>query len=136
MKGGTYVYGNYPDIDALFQQQAAELDRKKREAILHKVQQLVHERTIYAPIWQLAFINGAGPTRGGVGPRPDRRPRLLGALRGRHAEGQVGNRGGRHMQRRATSGTCDPRTAAALPALRAPRPVRARPAPTLATRTA
>jgi peptide/nickel transport system substrate-binding protein len=21
----------------------------------------VHERTIYAPIWQLAFINGAGP---------------------------------------------------------------------------
>ena len=33
VKGGTYVYGSYPDIDALFQQQSAELDVKKREAI-------------------------------------------------------------------------------------------------------
>ena len=60
-KGGAYVYGNYPDIDELFQKQAAELDPKKRETILHKIQQLVHERTIYAHLWQLAFINGAGP---------------------------------------------------------------------------
>ena len=67
VKGGAYVYGNYPDIDALFQQQAAELDAKKREAILHKIQQLVHERTIYAHIWQLAFINGAGPRVGESG---------------------------------------------------------------------
>ena len=67
VKGGTYVYGSYPDIDALFQQQAAELDAKKREAILQKMQQLVHERTIYAPIWQLAFINGAGPRVGESG---------------------------------------------------------------------
>ena len=36
VKGGTYVYGSYPDIDGLFQQQAAELDAKKREAILHE----------------------------------------------------------------------------------------------------
>ncbi|HJU30040.1 MAG TPA: ABC transporter substrate-binding protein [Hyphomicrobiaceae bacterium] len=59
--GGAYVYGSYPDIDALFKEQAAELDKKKREALLHKIQQLVHEKTIYAHIWQLAFINGAGP---------------------------------------------------------------------------
>jgi peptide/nickel transport system substrate-binding protein len=61
VKGGAYVYGNYPDIDALFQQQASELDAKKREAILHKAQQLVQEKAIYAPVWQLAFINGYGP---------------------------------------------------------------------------
>jgi peptide/nickel transport system substrate-binding protein len=67
VKGGAYVYGNHPDIDALFEQQAAELDAKKREAMLHKIQQLVHERTIYAPIWQLAFINGAGPRVGESG---------------------------------------------------------------------
>ncbi len=67
VKGGTYVYGNYPDIDALFDQQAAELDAKKREMILHKMQQLVQERTIYAHIWQLAFINGAGPRVGESG---------------------------------------------------------------------
>ena len=29
VKGGAYVYGSYPDIDALFQQQAAELDHKQ-----------------------------------------------------------------------------------------------------------
>ncbi len=67
VKGGTYAYGNYPDIDALFQQQGVELDQKKREAILHKVQQLVYERTMYAPIWQLAFINGVGPRVGESG---------------------------------------------------------------------
>jgi peptide/nickel transport system substrate-binding protein len=60
-KGGSYVYGSYPDIDELFQQQAAELDHKRREALLHKIQQLMHEKTINAPIWQLAFINGFGP---------------------------------------------------------------------------
>ncbi len=67
VKGGTYAYGNYPEIDALFQQQGTELDPKKREALLHKMQQLVYERTIYAPIWQLAFINGVGPRVGESG---------------------------------------------------------------------
>jgi peptide/nickel transport system substrate-binding protein len=60
-KGGAYVYGTYPDIDALFEQQAAELDRKRREALLGKIQQLVHERTVYAHILQIAFISGVGP---------------------------------------------------------------------------
>ena len=61
VKGGTYSYGSYPDLDALFQQQATELDAKKRASMLQKMQELVQERTIYAPIWQLAFINAAGP---------------------------------------------------------------------------
>ncbi len=59
-KGGAYAYGNYPEIDALFAEQAVELDQAKRTAILHKIQQLVHERSIYGPIWQLAFLNGQG----------------------------------------------------------------------------
>jgi peptide/nickel transport system substrate-binding protein len=66
-KGGTYVYGNYPDIDALSSSRRPSSIAKKREAILHKMQQLVHERTIYAHIWQLAFINGAGPRVGSRG---------------------------------------------------------------------
>ena len=37
------------------------MDRAKREAILHRLQQLVHDKAIYAPIWQLAFISGVGP---------------------------------------------------------------------------
>jgi peptide/nickel transport system substrate-binding protein len=54
-------------MDALYWQQAVELDRAKREAILHRMQQLVYERTIYAPIWQLAFLNGIGPRVGESG---------------------------------------------------------------------
>ena len=61
LTGGTYAYGEYPDLDGLFQEQAAELDRKRREAILHKMQQLVLDRVVYAPIWELAFLNGVGP---------------------------------------------------------------------------
>ena len=67
IKGGPFVYGSYSDIDALYQQQTVELDHKKREAILHKMQQLLYERTIFAPIWQLAFLNGVGPRVGESG---------------------------------------------------------------------
>jgi peptide/nickel transport system substrate-binding protein len=59
--GGAYVYGSYPDIDGLFREQAAELDRKRREATLHRIQQLVHEKAMVAPIWQLAAMSGVGP---------------------------------------------------------------------------
>jgi peptide/nickel transport system substrate-binding protein len=60
VKGGAYAYGNYPEIDALFAEQAVELDVAKRTAMLHRIQQMMHERAIYAPIWQLAFLNGQG----------------------------------------------------------------------------
>jgi peptide/nickel transport system substrate-binding protein len=61
VKGGAFAYGSYPDIDDLFQQQAAELDRGRREAMLRKMQELVSERMIFAPIWQLAFLSAQGP---------------------------------------------------------------------------
>ncbi len=59
--GGTYVYGSYPDIDGLFREQAGELDQKKREAILHRIQQLIYEKVLVAPIWQNAPLHGFGP---------------------------------------------------------------------------
>jgi peptide/nickel transport system substrate-binding protein len=59
--GGAYVYGGYPDIDGLFGEQARELDRKRREALLHRIQQLVHDKAMYAPIWELGFIHAQGP---------------------------------------------------------------------------
>ncbi len=67
VKGGTFVYGSYPDIDGLYQQQATELDQKRRAATLEKMQVLVHEKAIYAPVWQLGFINGFGPRVGESG---------------------------------------------------------------------
>ena len=58
---GLYAYGSYPDIEGLFREQVAELDPKRREAILHKLQQLIHDRAMFAPIWELGFLNGHGP---------------------------------------------------------------------------
>jgi len=65
--GGPYAYGSYPDIDALFTEQAAQMDQARRQAILHRLQQLVHDKAIYAPIWQQAFISGIGPKVGQSG---------------------------------------------------------------------
>jgi len=67
VKGGAYVYGSYPEIDDLFQKQAVELDHHKREAILQQMQKLVYDKTVIAPIWQLAFINAVGPRVGESG---------------------------------------------------------------------
>ena len=58
---GLYSYGSYPDIEGLFREQAAELDPKRREAILQKLQQLMHDKVMFAPIWELGFLNGHGP---------------------------------------------------------------------------
>src|SRR5207245_10873535 len=57
-KGGLYAYGSLPEIDDLFQQQATELDRKKRETLLHQIQKIVTDQTLVAPIFQQGFIWG------------------------------------------------------------------------------
>ena len=59
--GGVYAHGGYPDIDGLFREQATELDRGKREALLHRIQQMIHERAMFAPVWDFAFLHGVGP---------------------------------------------------------------------------
>ncbi len=64
VKGGAYTYGSYPDIDALFALQAVEMDRTRRGAILADMQRRLDESRMYAPIWQLAFLNGVGPRVG------------------------------------------------------------------------
>ena len=45
----------------------SELDHEKRASMLAKMQQLVHEKSIYAPIWQLGFLNGVSPRVGESG---------------------------------------------------------------------
>ncbi|PYM89047.1 MAG: hypothetical protein DME13_00310 [Candidatus Rokuibacteriota bacterium] len=61
ISGGIRAYGGYPDIDALFRDQAVETDRRRREALLHKIQQLMHERAMFAPIVEQAVLTGVGP---------------------------------------------------------------------------
>ncbi len=58
---GSHAYGGYPDIDDLFQQQARERDPGKREALLHRIQQLTIDRVMFAPIMDLRALMGVGP---------------------------------------------------------------------------
>jgi peptide/nickel transport system substrate-binding protein len=59
--GGTYAHGSYGDIDGLFREQAGELDPKRRGATLERIQQLIHEKAMFAPIWMNAGLHGIGP---------------------------------------------------------------------------
>jgi peptide/nickel transport system substrate-binding protein len=59
--GGAYVYGSYDDIDGLFREQAAEMDTKRRGATLRHLQQLIHEKAMFAPIWEIGGLSGVGP---------------------------------------------------------------------------
>jgi peptide/nickel transport system substrate-binding protein len=60
-KSGIYSSGVVPEIEDLYQRQSRELDKKKREALLHQIQQIVHDRVMYVPIYELAFLWGVGP---------------------------------------------------------------------------
>jgi peptide/nickel transport system substrate-binding protein len=59
--GGAFVYGSDPDVDGLFREQSTMLDRARREALLHRIQQLIHDKAMFAPLYELAFVNGVGP---------------------------------------------------------------------------
>ena len=58
---GSLAYGGYGDVDALYKQQAQESDRKKREALLHQIQQIIHDRVRIAPIYEYIWPSGIGP---------------------------------------------------------------------------
>ena len=59
-KGGLNAYGVVPEVEDLFQRQSRELDRKKREQMLHQIQRILHDRVIFAPIWENGFIRAYG----------------------------------------------------------------------------
>jgi peptide/nickel transport system substrate-binding protein len=61
VKGGPYAGGVLPEVQDLFERQARERDRKKREELLHQMQRILHEKKIFAPIWENGFIRGVGP---------------------------------------------------------------------------
>jgi peptide/nickel transport system substrate-binding protein len=60
-KSGIYSHGVVPEVEDLFARQARELDRGKREAMLHQIQQIIHDRVMLVPIYELAFLWGVGP---------------------------------------------------------------------------
>ena len=58
---GVYAYGGWPDVDELYKKQLTETDPEKREAMLHEIQKILHERTRFAPIWDYFWPSGIGP---------------------------------------------------------------------------
>jgi peptide/nickel transport system substrate-binding protein len=60
-RNGLYAYGSLPEVDDLYVQQAREVDARKREALVHRMQKLLTDNATYVPIYELAFIWGVGP---------------------------------------------------------------------------
>ena len=58
--GGQYAKGVLPEVQDLYERQAREVDRRKREEMLHQIQRILHDRVIFAPIWENGFIRGVG----------------------------------------------------------------------------
>jgi peptide/nickel transport system substrate-binding protein len=61
VKGGPYTTGVIPEVQDLYERQSRELDRKKREELLHQIQRILHERRVFAPVWENGFIRAFGP---------------------------------------------------------------------------
>ena len=61
VRGAPYAAGVVHEVQDLFDRQARELDRRKREDYLHRIQRVLYERAVFAPIWENGFIRGVGP---------------------------------------------------------------------------
>jgi peptide/nickel transport system substrate-binding protein len=59
--GGRYSYGSYPDVDGLYTEQVNEMNPRVRQQILYKIQRLIHEKVMFGPVIEPAFLNGVGP---------------------------------------------------------------------------
>jgi len=58
---GSQSFIKDPEIDAWYAQQAHERDPKKREALLHKIQQKIFDAAYVIPVWELGFLSASGP---------------------------------------------------------------------------
>ena len=50
-----------PRRGRLYTEQVNEMNPRVRQRILHKMQQLIHERAMFGPVMEPAFLNGVGP---------------------------------------------------------------------------
>jgi ABC-type transport system substrate-binding protein len=50
-----------PEIDAWYSQQATERDRQTRHALLHRIQQKLHEEVRFLPIMEVPVLHASGP---------------------------------------------------------------------------
>ena len=88
-KGGIYASGVVPEVEDLFQRQARETGPKQREALLHQIQQILVDRVMHVPIYELAFLWGIGPRVEEGGDQHHQGLRVLRSARGPAAERQM-----------------------------------------------
>lgn len=58
---GAESWINDPEIDTWYAQQALERDRQKRYALLHRIQQKLHEEVRFIPIMDAPILSASGP---------------------------------------------------------------------------
>ena len=83
LSDGAFARGSDPDVEALFRQQARETDRKKREAMLHQIQQMLYDRARFGPDLRVHLGQRHRPARGRARADADRSVPVVGAARGR-----------------------------------------------------
>jgi ABC-type transport system substrate-binding protein len=58
---GSTSYGNYPDLEALWNQYSKAIDPKMRKDVIAQIQRLMHERTVLIPLRDSVLPNAFGP---------------------------------------------------------------------------
>jgi peptide/nickel transport system substrate-binding protein len=58
---GVQSWINDPQIDAWYAQQAKERELLRRETLLHKIQQKLHDEARFIPIWEHGVLHASGP---------------------------------------------------------------------------
>jgi peptide/nickel transport system substrate-binding protein len=61
ISGGLYTYTNIPEVDGLYNAQANELNPRARRVILDKMQQIIHDRVLFGPVLEYAYLVSVGP---------------------------------------------------------------------------
>lgn len=59
--GGTFCYGNYPEIEALWGQYLKTADSNNRKELIGRVQKQIYDKTMYIPITETVTPCGVGP---------------------------------------------------------------------------
>ena len=59
ISGGLYT--SVAEIDGLYDAQANELNPRARRVILDKMQQIIHDRVLFGPVLEYAYLVSIGP---------------------------------------------------------------------------
>lgn len=59
--GGSFSYGNYPDIEALWNQYNKAVNPKARKDLIARIQRLISDKTMFIPLVNMSHPTAVGP---------------------------------------------------------------------------